>query len=65
VVLIGANDYGFADIVQACVTDWLTSPSWWRNYRQDDADIKAKLTASNIATVTSHVRGGSTTSARR
>src|SRR4051812_41350098 len=27
VVLIGANDYGFADIVQACVVDWLTSPS--------------------------------------
>ena len=34
VVLIGANDYGFADIVQTCVTDWLTSPSWWKNYCQ-------------------------------
>src|SRR4051794_26100469 len=39
VVLIGANDYGFADIVQACVTDWLTSPSWWKNYCQDDAKM--------------------------
>src|SRR5918996_843453 len=28
VLLIGANNYGFADIVQACVTNWLTSPSW-------------------------------------
>src|SRR4051812_34896631 len=41
VVLIGANDYGFADIVQACVTDWLTSPSWWKNYCQDDASMVA------------------------
>src|ERR687887_809605 len=35
-LLIGANNYGFADIVQACVTDWLTSPSWWPNYCNDD-----------------------------
>src|SRR5690606_23644302 len=31
-VLIGANNFGFADIVQTCVTNWLTSPSWWKNY---------------------------------
>ncbi|HEY2985790.1 MAG TPA: hypothetical protein VGJ38_16660, partial [Jatrophihabitantaceae bacterium] len=34
-VLIGANNYHFADIVQACVEDWLTSPSWWENLCQD------------------------------
>ena len=45
VVLIGANDYGFADIVQTCVTDWLTSPSWWKNYCQDDSNITAMFTA--------------------
>ena len=29
VVLIGANDYGFADIVQTCVTNWLKlNPAW-------------------------------------
>ena len=39
VVLIGANDYGFADIVETCVTNWLTSPSWWKNYCQDDASM--------------------------
>jgi len=56
VVLIGANDYGFADIVQTCVTDWLTSPSWWKNYCQDDSNIAAMFTQSNINTITNHVR---------
>jgi hypothetical protein len=56
VVLIGANDYGFADIVQTCVTDWLTSPSWWKNYCQDDSNIRAMFTASNIDTITTNVR---------
>ena len=55
-MLIGANDYGFADIVQTCVTDWLTSPSWWKNYCQDDSNIKAMFTAANIATITNNVR---------
>jgi hypothetical protein len=56
VVLIGANDYGFADIVQACVTDWLTSPSWWKNLCQDDSSIASKFTAANIDAVTNSVR---------
>src|SRR5689334_3131147 len=34
-VLIGANNYHFADIVQACVEDWLLSPSWWKDFCQD------------------------------
>jgi hypothetical protein len=57
VVLIGANDYGFADIVQACVTDWLTSPSWWKNYCQDDSSIASKFTSANKTAVTNAVRG--------
>jgi hypothetical protein len=56
VVLIGANDYGFADIVQTCVLDWLTSPSWWKNYCQDDSNITAMFSAANIAAVTARVR---------
>src|SRR4029078_11307052 len=56
VVLIGANDYGFADIVQTCVTDWLTSPSCWKNSCQDDSNIAAMFTTSNVATITEHVR---------
>jgi hypothetical protein len=56
-LLIGANNYGFADIVQACVTDWLTSPSWWPNYCNDDSDIRSRFTATRIATETANVRG--------
>src|SRR3954447_4470757 len=57
VVLIGANDYGFADIVQTCVTDWLTSPSWWKNYCQDDPNITAMFSSGNINAITLAVRG--------
>jgi hypothetical protein len=56
-LLIGANNYGFADIVQACVTDWLTSPSWWPNYCNDDSDIRSRFTTSRIASETTNVRG--------
>jgi hypothetical protein len=30
-VLIGANDFGFAGVVERCLTNWLTSPTWWQN----------------------------------
>jgi hypothetical protein len=56
VLLIGANNYGFADIVEACVTDWLTSPSWWPNYCQDDSGIRARFTNERITTETANVR---------
>jgi hypothetical protein len=55
IALIGANDYGFADIVQQCVTDWLTSPSWWKNYCHDDSSMTAKFTAANVAAITTRV----------
>ena len=56
-LLIGANNYGFADIVQTCVTDWLTSPSWWPNYCNDDSGIRSRFTAARIETETNNVRG--------
>jgi hypothetical protein len=56
VVLIGANDYGFADIVETCVIDWYTSPSWWPNYCQDDDNIQAMFTPQNIAFETENVK---------
>jgi hypothetical protein len=56
-LLIGANNYGFADIVQACVTDWLTSPSWWPNYCNDDSDIRSRFTSTRVAAETANVRG--------
>lgn len=56
-VLIGANNFGFADIVQQCVTNWLTSPSWWKNYCHDDSSIRNRFTASAIETRTNEVAG--------
>ena len=49
---IGGNNYGFADIVQQCLTDFLTSPSWWPNYCYDDASVKAHFSAANVAAQT-------------
>ncbi len=56
-VLIGANNFGFADIVQQCVTNWLTSPSWWKNYCYDDSGISSRFTASAVAARTNEVAG--------
>jgi hypothetical protein len=55
VALIGANDYGFAAIVQQCVEDWLLSSSWWPNYCSDDSSISSRFSASNIAAITTRV----------
>jgi hypothetical protein len=57
VLLIGANNYGFADIVEACVADWLTSPSWWPNYCNDDSSIRSRFTAARVQAETTNVRG--------
>jgi hypothetical protein len=56
VVMIGANNYGFAAIVERCVTNWLTSPSWWKNYCSDDSDMTSRFTAARQATETANVR---------
>ncbi len=57
VVMIGANDYGFAAVVEKCVTNWITSPSWWKNYCHDDSDISSRFTSTNQATITTRVKG--------
>jgi hypothetical protein len=56
-VLIGANNYGFADIVQTCIQDFLLSPWWWPNYCNDDSNVKAYFTAANVATQTANIKG--------
>jgi hypothetical protein len=56
VVMIGANNYGFAAIVQRCVTNFLTSPTWWKNYCSDDSDMTSRFTSTRIATETANVR---------
>ena len=57
VVMVGANNYGFADIVTRCVTNWATSPSWWKNYCSDDSDMTSRFTSTRIAAETANVRG--------
>jgi hypothetical protein len=56
-VLIGANNFGFADIVTRCVTNFLTSPSWWKNYCNDDRDIASRFTPGEVAARTTEVAG--------
>ena len=56
-VLIGANNFGFADIVQRCVTNWLTSPSWWKNYCYDDSSISSRFTNAAVEARTQEVAG--------
>jgi len=50
VVSIGGNNFNFASIIQSCVTDFLTSPSWWKDYCNDDSSVTSNFTSSNIAT---------------
>ena len=57
-ILIGANNYHFADLIQSCVTDWLTSPSWWKNYCNDDSSVTANFTAANVAAQTTNIKNG-------
>ena len=55
VVSIGGNDFNFAGIIQSCVTNFLTSPSWWPNYCYDDSSVKANFTSTNVATVKARI----------
>jgi hypothetical protein len=56
VVTIGANNYGFAAIVERCVLNWVTSPSWWKNYCSDDSDMTSRFTAARQEQETENVR---------
>jgi len=53
---IGGNDFNFASIVQDCLTDWLTSPSWWQDHCNDDSEVTANFTAENIAAKTTAIK---------
>ncbi len=56
-VSIGGNDFKFASIVEDCVADFLTSPSWWKNYCDDDSSVTANFTAANLAVVQARIAG--------
>ena len=54
---IGGNDFNFASIVQTCVTNFLTSPSWWPNYCNDDSSVTSNFTAANVTAKTNAITG--------
>jgi hypothetical protein len=56
-VLIGANNFGFADILQTCVEDWLLSSSLDPNYCNDDASVTAKFTPAYVDTQVAAIKG--------
>jgi hypothetical protein len=53
---IGGNNFNFGSIVQTCVADFLSSPSWWPDYCNDDASVTANFTASNVAAQTTAIK---------
>ncbi|GAB3600312.1 hypothetical protein GCM10027446_33510 [Angustibacter peucedani] len=55
VVSIGGNDFNFASVVQSCVTDFLTSPSWYPDYCNDDSSVKANFTSANVSAVSASI----------
>ena len=54
-VSIGGNDFNFASIVQQCVTDFLASPTWWKDYCRDDSSVTQNFTAANVAAVRARI----------
>ena len=57
VVSIGGNDFNFGSIVATCVSNFLSSPSWWKDYCYDDSSVTANFTSSNIAAVRAKIAG--------
>ena len=54
-VSIGGNDFNFGSIVQSCVSDFLASPSWWKDYCNDDSSVTANFTSANVAAVRARI----------
>ena len=48
VVSVGGNDFNFGSIVQSCVTDFLTSPSWFKDYCYDDSSVRSNFTSTAV-----------------
>ena len=56
VVSIGGNDFNFASIVQTCVTNWASSPTWWKNYCYDDSSVTSNFTSANVTARTTAIK---------
>jgi len=55
-ISIGGNNFNFASIIQDCLVDWLTSPSWFPNYCNDDSSVTSNFTRENVATQTTAIK---------
>jgi hypothetical protein len=55
-VSIGGNDFNFGSIVATCVEDFLYSPSWWKDYCNDDSSVTANFTSSNVTARTADIK---------
>jgi hypothetical protein len=55
-VSIGGNNFNFAGIVTTCVEDFLYSPSWWKDYCNDDSSVTANFTSSNVTAQTTAIK---------
>lgn len=53
---IGGNDFNFASVVQSCVTDFLGSPTWWKDYCNDDSSVTANFTSANVSAKTTLIK---------
>ena len=53
---IGGNNFNFASIIQSCVTDFLGSPTWWKDYCYDDSSVTANFTSSNVSAQTTAIK---------
>ena len=58
VVGMGGNDFNFGSIVQSCVTDFLTSPTWYKKYCKDDSSVTANFTSANVSAVQARIAAG-------
>ncbi|UTI62827.1 hypothetical protein NBH00_15835 [Paraconexibacter antarcticus] len=53
---IGGNDFNFGSVVQSCVSDFLSSPTWWKNYCNDDSSVTANFTSANVSAKTTLIK---------
>jgi hypothetical protein len=57
VVLIGANDYGFASVMRSCVLGWLGSTRWNPRLCSADAGVRATFSHPRVVAETARIRG--------
>jgi hypothetical protein len=58
VVQIGANNYGFADLVRTCLSNWFFSPAWAPNYCHDEPSLTSRFAPSVVSANTAAIRTG-------